>query len=86
MPVRPATLEVTDNKDGTRSLLGTVIDHGAPVDTPTPGTDARTLTERQLASIARELSYNDPQSGGKGGTGRPQDHDVELLLPDPRER
>jgi metallophosphoesterase (TIGR03767 family) len=89
-PIQSRLLEIMDNRDGTLSIFGTVLDHAAPVDTPASGSDARTFSDTQLASIARELSYNDPQAGGKdaakGGTGKPQDRNVELLLPDPRRR
>ncbi|WP_354699979.1 3',5'-cyclic adenosine monophosphate phosphodiesterase CpdA [Paraconexibacter sp. AEG42_29] len=87
-PINSRLLELMDNRDGTLSLFGTVLDHAAPVAAPAPGTAAAGMTELQLASIARELSYNDPQAGGKnatvGGTGKPHDRNVELLLRDPR--
>jgi len=87
-PINSRLLEVMDNRDGTLSIFGTVIDHGGRLRPPAPGTDAASFTEEQLAAIGRELSYNDPQGGGKdedmGGTGRPADRNVELLLPDPR--
>ena len=45
----------------------------------------RRSTPRQLAALGREFSYNDPQAGIEDGAeGRPQDRNVELLLPDPR--
>ncbi len=87
-PINSRLLEVMDNKDGTLSIFGGVIDHGGRLDTPARGADASGFTEEQLAAIAREFSYNDPQVGGKdknlGGTGKPQDRNVELLIPDPR--
>jgi len=87
-PINSRLLELMDNRDGTLSFFGTVIDHGGRLDTPAQGADAKSFTEEQLAAIARELSYNDPQIGGKGtaagGTGKPEDRNVELLLPDPR--
>lgn len=87
-PIHSRLLEVMDNRDGTLSIFGTVVDHGGRIDTPAPGTSAEGFTEEQLAAIARELSYNDPQAGGKGesggGIGKAKDRNVELLLPDPR--
>ena len=37
-----------------------------------------------LASIGRELAYNDPQPGHGSGRAAPQDQNVELLVDDPR--
>ncbi len=74
-----------DNRDGTLSIFGTLIDHGATVATPPPGTPAASFDPQTLAAVARELAYNDPQAGIEDGAeGRPQDRNVELLLPDPR--
>ncbi len=83
-PIQSRLLELFDNRDGTLSLFGTVIDHGGRVDTPAPGTDAARFDPETLAAIGRELSFNDPQGGAPGGEGRPGDRNVELLLPDPR--
>jgi metallophosphoesterase (TIGR03767 family) len=87
-PIHSRLLEVMDNRDGTLSIFGTVVDHGGRIATPPRGTAAAGFTEEQLAAIGRELSYNDPQNGGKGesggGIGKAQDRNVELLLPDPR--
>jgi hypothetical protein len=74
-----------DNRDGTLSIFGTLIDHGASLATPPSGTPAGAFDSETLAAIGRELSYNDPQAGvEEGAEGRPQDRNVELLLPDPR--
>lgn len=87
-PINSRLLELMDNHDGTLSLFGTILDHAAPVAPPAAGTAAAGMTETELASIARELSFNDPQAGGtvakQSGVGRPQDRNVELLLRDPR--
>jgi metallophosphoesterase (TIGR03767 family) len=85
-PIQSRLLEVLDNGDGTLSIFGTVIDNAAPLSTPPAGTDASAFDARTLAAIGRELSFNDPQAGAPGGEGRPQDRNVELLLPDPRRR
>ncbi|MFL5845007.1 MAG: TIGR03767 family metallophosphoesterase [Solirubrobacteraceae bacterium] len=83
-PIQSRLLEVMDNHDGTLSIFGTLIDHGAALTTPPTGTKADGFTPLTLASIARELSFNDPQQGGTTGMGDPDDRNVELLLPDPR--
>ncbi len=83
-PIQSRLLELFDNGDGTLSIFGTVIDHGGRLDTPPPGSDAAGFDPETLAAIARELSFNDPQAGAPGGEGRPQDRNVELVLPDPR--
>jgi metallophosphoesterase (TIGR03767 family) len=83
-PIQSRLLEVMDNKDGTLSIFGTLIDHGGSIATPPSGTSASLMSPSTLASIGRELSYNDPQAGAGYGVGTPQDRNVELLLPDPR--
>lgn len=84
-PIQSRLLEVMDNRDGTLSIFGTLIDHGATVATPQPGSPAASFDPQTLAAVARELAYNDPQAGIEDGAeGRPQDRNVELLLADPR--
>ncbi|HEV2785322.1 MAG TPA: hypothetical protein VGV67_02950 [Solirubrobacteraceae bacterium] len=84
-PIQSRLLEVMDNRDGTLSIFGTLIDHAATLATPPRGTPARPFDAETLAAIGRELAYNDPQVGVEDGAeGRPQDRNVELLLPDPR--
>jgi metallophosphoesterase (TIGR03767 family) len=84
-PIQSRLLEVMDNRDGTLSIFGTLIDHGASLITPPRGTPAASFDRETLAAIGRELAYNDPQVGVEDGAeGRPQDRNVELLLPDPR--
>jgi metallophosphoesterase (TIGR03767 family) len=89
-PQQSRLIEVMDNRDGTLSLFGTILDSAAPAAAPTPG-DALGLGPEQLASLGRTLSYNDPQREGLEGssgdapkTGRRADRNVELLLRDPR--
>jgi hypothetical protein len=75
-----------NNRDGTLSIFGTVVDHAAPVRPPGPRA-ADGLTGRQLASLARRLSANDPQSKSVtegGGRGSAEDRNVELLIRNPR--
>jgi hypothetical protein len=83
-PIQSRLLEVTDNHDGTLSIFGTLLDHGAALTTPPTGTKAAAFTPAVLASIGRELSFNDPQQGGTTGMGKPEDRNVELLLPNPQ--
>ena len=84
-PIQSRLIELMDNRDGTLSIFGTLIDHGATFATPAPGTPAGGLRPDALAALAREFAYNDPQVGVEDGAeGRPQDRNVELLLDDPR--
>ncbi|HEX8101445.1 MAG TPA: hypothetical protein VF533_02440 [Solirubrobacteraceae bacterium] len=89
-PQQSRLIEVMDNRDGTLSLFGTVLDAAAPIVPPPPG-PAAAFSEADLASLARVLSFNDPQREGLEGSsgeaekrGRKQDRNVELLLRDPR--
>jgi metallophosphoesterase (TIGR03767 family) len=82
-PQQSRLIEVMDNKDGTLSIFGTGMNTAAPSSTPAPG-NAAGFSETQLASISRELAYNDPQNGGGTGEGGPLDNNVELLIKDPR--
>ena len=70
-------------RDGTLSIFGTILDHAAPIAAPAPGTAAATLTDPQVSSISRVLSWNDPQAD-ESHLGRRQDRNVELALLDPR--
>ena len=84
-PIQSRLLELMDNRDGTLSIFGTLIDHAATLVTPPRDVPARAFDPETLAAIGRELAYNDPQVGVEAGAeGRPQDRNVELLLPDPR--
>jgi metallophosphoesterase (TIGR03767 family) len=84
-PIQSRLLEVMDNRDGTLSIFGTLIDHGAPLAAPPPGAAAAGFDASTLAALGREFAYNDPQVGiERGGEGRPQDRNVELLVADPR--
>ena len=90
-PQQSRLIEVMDNRDGTLSLFGTILDSAAPAAAPAPGTDALGLSTPQLASLGRTLSVNDPQREGLEGSGgdapklgRRADRNVELLVRDPR--
>jgi metallophosphoesterase (TIGR03767 family) len=90
-PHQNRLLEVMDNRDGTLSIFGTVLDHAGPIEAP-PAGDASGFSVAELASVGRLIGYNDPQSAktsdtgevGSGGLGRVRDRNVELLLRDPR--
>lgn len=82
-PQQSRLVELMDNRDGTLSIFGTSLDTPVPAAAP-PAGDASGLTDAQLASISRELAYNDPQLGGGTGEGARGDGNVELLLRDPR--
>ena len=73
------SIELADNRDGTLSIFGTMIDSAAPA--VWDGTLDSTLA---LASLSRELAANDPQVDADGHRGAASDRNVELLLPVPR--
>jgi len=84
-PIQSRLLEVMDNRDGTLSIFGTLVDHGATLVTPPAGTAAGGFDPETLAALGREFAYNDPQAGIEAGAeGRLQDRNVELLVADPR--
>jgi hypothetical protein len=82
-PHQDRLLELMDNRDGTLSLFGTLLDNAAPAAAPPSGTAGAGMTEPQLASIARTLGFNDPQSAHEAA-GQDDDKNVELLIKDPR--
>ena len=89
-PEQARLIEIMDNRDGTLSLFGTLINSAAPVAAPAPG-PANALTTTQLASLARTLAFNDPQdsgvegsAGGGSKSGTRKDRNVELVIRDPR--
>gem|GEM_PF-267297 len=82
-PVQHRLIEVMDNRDGTLSLFGTVLDAAASGTAPAPGS-AIAFDEEMLASVGREFAYNDPQAGLGSGEGDANDQNVELLVKDPR--
>jgi metallophosphoesterase (TIGR03767 family) len=91
-PQQSRIIDLDDNGDGTLSITTRVIEHTAP---PRPGKRVRSRTRllspkhvTRLASIARELSFNDPQAeNGEDGLpdrrGTSLDRNVELLLRNP---
>jgi len=85
-PSQTRLIEIMDNRDGTLSILNTMLDHSAATETPPPDTPAQSIDLNGMASLNREFAYNDPQKGGGTGEGGQQDRNVELLVPDPRAR
>jgi hypothetical protein len=84
-PGQARLLELMDNRDGTLSLFGTLVNQAAPLRPPPAGTPAAGLDEAQLASLARALAGNQTlHRFAAGALGRRRDRNVELLLRDPR--
>jgi metallophosphoesterase (TIGR03767 family) len=88
-PQQNRLLEIMDNRDGTLSIFGTILNTAANATAPGSGTSAAGLSTADLASVGRTLSYNDPQVGAAKcspacGEGVADDRNVELLVRDPR--
>ena len=88
-PQQSRLIELFDNRDGTLSIFGTILDHASPATAPAAPADASAFDVDTLASIGRTLSFNDNQTGsGCGaspcGEGAAEDRNVELLVRDPR--
>ncbi|MDH6577305.1 TIGR03767 family metallophosphoesterase [Kitasatospora sp. MAP5-34] len=77
-PQHARIIEVTDNGDGTLSLFTTLIESAAPY-----GTAFDDTSDAGLASLYRELSFNDPYATPGAKLGTPLDHNTELLLAKP---
>jgi metallophosphoesterase (TIGR03767 family) len=74
-PCQARLLELVDNRDGTLSIFGTVLDADAPL-----SYGGRLDSPRALASLARELAANDWQERETDRRGSAEDRNVELLL------
>jgi metallophosphoesterase (TIGR03767 family) len=83
-PQQSRLLEIFDNRDGTLSIFGTILDHVGQSAAPVPGTPAASMDFNDLASVGRTMSFNDLQSGAPAGEGQADDRNVELLIDDPR--
>jgi metallophosphoesterase (TIGR03767 family) len=70
-PQQSRTIELLDD-GGTVSLALTVLDHAGP---PNPGNGNASEQPVKLASIAREIAYNDYQ-GSRGARGEREDRNV----------
>jgi hypothetical protein len=75
-PQQARMIEVASNGDGTISLFTTMVDADSPLDA---GHDDLSLPG--LASLYRELGYNDPAYRDRNGSGG--DRNTELMLVDP---
>ena len=84
-PGQARLIELMDNRDGTLSIFGTLVDQAAPLSPPPSGTPASAMTEADLASLARALAANGPVARyAASARGRRRDRNVELLVRDPR--
>ncbi|WP_436793811.1 TIGR03767 family metallophosphoesterase [Actinospongicola halichondriae] len=81
-PEQARLIEIADNRDGTLSIFGTLIEHASPASVDL--TDPSTATATQLASLSRELSANEPQADANA-LGEPGARNVELLIGAPFE-
>jgi hypothetical protein len=82
-PQQHRLVEVMDNRDGTLSLFGTLLNHGGRLDLPGSGAAASGFDNQVLAGLGLTFSFNDP-ARSTVAEGAPQDRNVELLLRDPR--
>jgi metallophosphoesterase (TIGR03767 family) len=85
-PQQSRLIDLVDNGDGTLSLLSTVVDHLSDPQAPRrPPRRGRLLSRAEvqwLASVGREIAYNDPQES-PGRRGAREDRNVELLVGSP---
>jgi metallophosphoesterase (TIGR03767 family) len=91
-PQQSRTISLVDNGDGTLGITTKVVEQSSP---PQPGKRVRSRGRllpakevTRLASIARELAFNDPHAeNGEDGfsdrRGTPLDRNVELVVPKP---
>ncbi|MFC9790605.1 TIGR03767 family metallophosphoesterase [Rhodococcus sp. NPDC127528] len=77
-PQHARIIEVADNRDGTVSVLTTLIESDSPYQV-----GHGDFSQSGLASLYRELSFNDIHADPKL-MGASSDHNTELLLPSPR--
>ncbi|WP_345799967.1 TIGR03767 family metallophosphoesterase [Microbacterium sp. AZCO] len=77
-PQQVRAIELADNRDGTLSIFGTMIDSAAPA-----AWDGRLGSTLALASLSRELAANDVHRRDDN-RGASTDRNVELLQPTPR--
>jgi metallophosphoesterase (TIGR03767 family) len=94
-PQQSRLIELVENGDSTLTIRTHVVDHlGPPRPPKVKPSRSRLLTPAEvsrLASIARELAFNDPQGqNGEDGSadrrGTPLDRNVELYVPSPYAR
>ena len=76
-PEQSRIVELVDNRNGTLSIFGTIVDHAGPL------SSASTSNPLALASLSRVLSANDWQERTDARRGGVEDRNVELLVPAP---
>jgi hypothetical protein len=77
-PVQARVIELLDNRDGTLSIVATVLDAAAPLSYA-----GKLDSSLSLASLARELAANDWQERSDARRGKVEDRNVELLVKAP---
>jgi metallophosphoesterase (TIGR03767 family) len=82
-PQQSRLVEIADNRDGTLSVIVTIVDTAAP-----PSFGGHLASPLDLASLSRELGINDwqapqPAGGVDGRRGSVQDRNAELIVPAP---
>ncbi|MFE2872423.1 TIGR03767 family metallophosphoesterase [Embleya sp. NPDC059259] len=83
-PSQARIVEIGDNKNGTLSIYGTIVDSAGP-----ESNGGKLDSPVALAALARELAGNDwqerdrPDAKVDGRRGRLEDRNVELLVPTP---
>ncbi|MGI8336450.1 TIGR03767 family metallophosphoesterase [Actinomadura scrupuli] len=77
-PQQSRVMEIADNLDGTLSIFATVVDSAAP-----ESYAGKLGDPLHLASLSRELAGNDWQEDNDLRRGKPEDRNVELLVPAP---
>jgi metallophosphoesterase (TIGR03767 family) len=82
-PQQSRLVEVADNRDGTLSVIATIVDTAAP-----PSYGGNVADSLSLASLSRELGINDWQAPAPSGVvdgrrGTALDRNVELIVPAP---
>ena len=68
-PQQSRLIQVMDNRDGTLSIFGTMLDSAAPEAAPAPG-DALGLSPGQLVSLSRDALLQRPAARGRRGLRR----------------
>lgn len=89
-PQQSRLLDIVDNVDGTLSIFGTILDHASALRTSIVpnGDEISAVGVSQLATISREMSFNDPdadngEDGHSDARGARLDRNVELVINDP---
>jgi metallophosphoesterase (TIGR03767 family) len=81
-PQQSRLIEFVANPNGTFSMVLTVADHAGPPNAGGPTGSPLAMNVVRLASIAREIAYNDYQNA-RESRGRPQDRNVVVVFERP---